>query len=531
MPKAGRFIAILILLTGWLAAAGGAASVRAAGQPPGPDRFAVMTVDVTSYAWWLTQWADNQVICDVFVDHEGLPTSGEIYRACGETIYNQWLATPPCPQAAAGEDTAACTGYYLHFSASAPTRREISVTLPPAVVWLSLGGCTPEPPANRCESLPTLVLTGEEPLPNEFITSIEGALDGKAFTCGPACELPLSKTGKDGAPLLFWAYSTYGDSSETFEAQVRVVEAEDGWYVDVLSSQWTGPPAGDCAQAWEALPPPGGPPPWLATPDDPADLASSIPYDYLAGNLIAGGVVDVSACPDGGLLPSGAASTCGQEAARRAVNDWQNRFDALILEVAQDTGIPGQLLKNLFSRESQFWPGVLRGTPEAGLGQMTENGADTALLWNPSFYEQFCPLVLANDTCQKGYVRLKEEQQTLLRGALLRSVNAFCADCPLALDLSKADLSVDIFAQTLLGNCAQTGRILRNVSGKAPGKVSTYEDLWRFTLVNYNAGPGCLSLAVQNTHRAGKPLDWENIAAQLTPVCRGAIDYVTDISQ
>jgi len=42
--------------------------------------------------------------------------------------------------------------------------------------------------------------------------------------------------------------------------------------------------------------------------------------------------------------------------------------------------LPAQLLKNLFARQSQFWPGVFRDNPDAGLSQLTENGADPALL-------------------------------------------------------------------------------------------------------------------------------------------------------
>jgi hypothetical protein len=279
------------------------------------------------------------------------------------------------------------------------------------------------------------------------------------------------------------------------------------------------------------FPPVGGLPDWLSTPQNPADLASNIPYEYLAGNLIVQGVVDVSACADGGLLPGGAASQCGLEAAQPAVQEWQNRFDVLILDVARETGIPAQLLKNLFSRESQFWPGIFTNKPEVGLGQMTENGADTTLLWNPSFYEQFCPLVLEESVCRKGYTFLKTEDQAMLRGALVHSVDAFCANCPLGIDLRRADFSVSVFAETLLANCEQTGRLIHNLTDYAPGQVSTYEDLWRFTLVNYNAGPGCLSLALKATRSAGQLLDWEHVSSYLTPVCKGASDYVNDISQ
>ena len=103
------------------------------------------------------------------------------------------------------------------------------------------------------------------------------------------------------------------------------------------------------------------------------------------------------------------------------------------------------------------------------------------------------------EECGSGYLHIEEDQQELLRQALISSVNASCEECPLGLDLSQADFSVGVFAHTLLANCEQTGRLVRNVSGKAPGEVASYEDLWKMTLVNYNAGPGCFGDAF-NAH-------------------------------
>jgi hypothetical protein len=66
--------------------------------------------------------------------------------------------------------------------------------------------------------------------------------------------------------------------------------------------------------------------------------------------------------------------------------------------------------------------------------------------------------------------------------------------------------------------------------GSASGQTASYEDLWRFTLVNYNAGPGCLGLAVDKTGSLGEPLDWASVSSHLTPACQGALDYVNAIS-
>jgi hypothetical protein len=241
--------------------------------------------------------------------------------------------------------------------------------------------------------------------------------------------------------------------------------------------------------------------------------------------------VDASGCPDGGLLPDGGANQCGQEAARPAVDEWQNQFDALIMNTAGETGVPAQLLKNLFARESQFWPGIFKASPDAGLGQLTENGADTALLWNPSFFGQYCPLVLSSKACSKGYLHLKEEDQQMLRQALVSTVNASCENCPLGIDLSQANFSVSVFAHTLLANCEQAGQVIYNVLRQSPGDVASYEDLWKFTLVNYNAGPGCLTLAVDDTWAAEHVLTWDALSSHMTEVCAPAKDYVNDISQ
>jgi hypothetical protein len=505
-------------------------------QPSGPDRVAAVYVDYTSYEWWMVSWKDNQIACAFYTDHDGLPTDNDIYTGCGETLYDKWAATAPCENIQAGGSTSSCPGYYLNYIKSSPSRRKIGVTLPPAVVWLTLEGCTPSSSTNYCLEQPILVLTGNEPLPNESISSIAGALNGEAFTCEATCELTMPVTGEDSIELDFWANSSYGDSSPAYQAQVRVAEFETEagthyWYVDVLSSQWTGNPTAGCAQIWGAFPPVGGPPAWLSTPKNAEDLASNIPYDYLAGHLIRQGAVDVSNCTDDGLLASGGASTCGQEAARPAVEDWQNSFDDTILKAANDAGIPAQLLKNLFSRESQFWPGMINRVTEVGLGQLTDNGADTALLWNPSFYEQFCPLVLADSVCRKGYPQLQPNEQAMLRGALVSSADAYCANCPLGLDLRQADFSVSVFAETLQANCGQVAQLIHNYLWISPGQVSSYEDLWKFTLVNYNAGSGCLSLAIEGTIDIGEELNWENLSQHLTPVCEGAKDYVEDISQ
>jgi len=501
--------------------------------PPGPDRFSVVVVDYTKYFWWLRRWGETDVECMIEIDHEGLPTPGDIYIDCGENIYEKWIAQPPCLES----NTDLCKGFFLVLVDSQPAQKEVSTILPPPTVQVTVENCNPVYTSSTsiCEFEPILVLTGIEPLPDYTIIGIEGLYGSQPFNCGPLCRLQLPVTGEQGVTLQFWAYSSYGDSSEVFNALVRVALADEGdpdrsfWYVDVLSSQWAGVPVASCVQAWGVLPPVGGPPEWLSTPTESEKLGTDVPYNYLAAQLIRSGMVDASSCADGGLLPDGGASACGMEVARGAVTQWQNQFDSIILNVAKDSGVPAHLLKNIFAVESQFWPGATLKS-DIGLGQLTELGADTTLLWNPPFFHQFCPLVMDSAECSKGYLNLTEEQQAYVRLALIDAVNANCEECPLGIDLDRANFSIGIFAHTLLANCEQAGQLVENITGSPAGTSATYEDLWKFTLVNYNAGPGCLGDALDVTVGRDQPLNWENLSSNLEPACQGAIEYVNEIS-
>ncbi len=528
-------LAVLLTLVGLAGEPARQSRASTPSAPPGPDRVATITVDYTAYEWWMATWNKNIVVCSLVVDHPGQPTLGEVYQNCDRNVYLTFKDQPSCN---IGEKKR-CEGYYLVLIQTSQAQKQVTVTLPPPEVWLSLEGCDSVSRAgtNICENQPILVMKGDEPLPNEHILRLEGTMDGQPFTCDPTCKLLLRPTDADGVTMQFWAWSSYGDSSVVFTAQVRVAQANQNnpdkasLYVDVLSSQWKGVRLASCSEIWNTFAPVGGPPHWLSTPQDASELSSDIPYSYLSANLILEGVVDASSCPDGGLLPGGGANECGQEVARPAAEAWQNQFDNLIMRAAQDTGVPAQLLKNLFARESQFWPGVFKAVADTGLGQLTENGADTTLLWNPSFFAQYCPLVLSAQACSEGYLHLQAKQQKLLREALVASVDATCNNCVLGIDLSRADFSIGVFAHTLLASCEQTGQVIYNTVGQPPADVASYEDLWKYTLVDYNAGAGCLSLALDAAWTAEHRLTWETVSSLFTDVCAPARDYVNDISK
>jgi hypothetical protein len=211
---------------------------------------------------------------------------------------------------------------------------------------------------------------------------------------------------------------------------------------------------------------------------------------------------------------------------------WQNQFDARIIEVAKDTGVPSQLMKNLFAQESQFWPGMFKVEREYGLGQITDKGADTILLWNQQFYTQFCPLVLSQEYCDKGYLNLPDDAAAMLRGALAIEAKSDCPGCKAGVDLTNASFSVKLFANTLLANCEQAAQIVFNATGEIPGAVSSYEDLWRISIANYHAGPGCVSYAAYAAWAAnGRELLWDEMKEQFTEACLGVVPYVEKITK
>jgi hypothetical protein len=532
----------IILLSGLLLAGVmlvGSTNPATAEEGEYPHRTTTIVVSYTEYEWWVRSWESNKHLCQVFTDYEGPPKANEIYIYCGEEIYETWANTETCPEALKGNPDA-CTGVYLHLVSKTPKEKEVIIELPTPEASVSLVDCYPTETQHLCSELPSLQITAQEPLPNEHITHIQGRLNDIPFMCeGQVCEVPLRVTPSKGVTLEFWADSSYGDSSKQYRGRVRVLESgvsdppeTSGWYVNLISEGWAGKQAGACEQAWEAFPPIGTPPDWLANPIRPELLASDIPLAYLAGRLIQNDAIDASMCVNNGLLMNGYASQCGLSKAREEVTRWQNLFDKRIIETAQQVGIPSQTLKRVFIQESQFWPTLNQYTyDEYGLGQLTELGADTVLLWNPDFFNQFCPLMLSDEVCENGYAQMEEEHQILLRGALLANINAACPECTLGIDLDNVFESISVFGETMVGNCRQTGQIITSATGSVPGEVSTYEDLWLFTLINYHAGAGCLAEAVDQVVSSGRPITWENVAFELEVNCPHAVDYAREITK
>ena len=90
-------------------------------------RTTTIIVPYTEYEWWLISWSNNDVVCRIYTDHEGVPTSEEVFRDCGNKLGKLWQITPPC-KITNEESTPAtdCKGLYLHLASSQPQERKSS---------------------------------------------------------------------------------------------------------------------------------------------------------------------------------------------------------------------------------------------------------------------------------------------------------------------------------------------------------------------------------------------------------------------
>ena len=269
---------------------------------------------------------------------------------------------------------------------------------------------------------------------------------------------------------------------------------------------------------------------WLDTPAIAAGLQTNRPLTYLAGKLIAAGYVDVSSCNGSALLVNGYASPCGLTLAMPYVFVWQNRFDALILNAAIEEQIPAAMFKNLLIQESQMWPQASRHVPpEYGIGQLTENGTDTLLMWNNPFFKKICNQALEPEKCKKDYLSISASERAFLRGATLIQVRADCTNCSNRLDLNLTEKSIAIFAAAIKANFRQVDQIVKNLTGQAAVSQMEWQEVWKLAAANYHAGPGCTSSAMRATLKDKKPLRWKYISKNFQTGCTSAVDYVEHI--
>ena len=110
-----------------------------------------------------------------------------------------------------------------------------------------------------------------------------------------------------------------------------------------------------------------------------------------------------------------------------------------------------------------------------------------------------------------------------LHGSLALQAQSDCRDCPTGIDLTNVYFTVSLFANTLQANCAQVARTVYTATGQMAGRVATYEDLWRLTIANYHAGPGCTSFAIHQAWETQQTLNWDVVRSRFTePKCRSS---------
>ena len=79
------------------------------------------------------------------------------------------------------------------------------------------------------------------------------------------------------------------------------------------------------------------------------------------------------------------ANECGLQKSKSHLLDRQNIYDETIYQTALHYHLPPRIIKGIFSRESQFTPEAT--TYEFRLGHITDNGADTLLMYDPKIFE------------------------------------------------------------------------------------------------------------------------------------------------
>jgi hypothetical protein len=267
---------------------------------------------------------------------------------------------------------------------------------------------------------------------------------------------------------------------------------------------------------------------WLMTSEENTDLTTTNRYDILAGALLSSGLVDGSTCPSNGLNPDGSANGCGVELTTDHVITWQNQYDETIRTASQANGLPPKVVKAVIAVESQFWPGANWTPGEIGLGQMTGFGADLVLMWRPDYFQSICQKAFGENGCAAQYLFLEPSTQNLLRGMVLREIDATCPNCPGGVDLEKGKQAVQVLTETLNASCLQSARIITMVTGKSPASLLSYDDYWRLVLANYHAGAGCVYQALRKTRN---PNNWSAIASNFSSGCTSGAAYIRRIEE
>ena len=349
---------------------------------------------------------------------------------------------------------------------------------------------------------PYVILTAFDT--NSAVTvEIKGFENLREFLCTDLpCALPLN----GDSSIRFFAVNSEGRKSAEVQARVRVDTRDDGFYVVIQSVNQFTLYHDSCGSIWGVTDEDDLP--WFDFPPSPFLLNTDKTLHLLSARLITSGVVDASDCSYGGLgAGANYVNGCGIERTASKMIEWQNQFDFSIWTTSLDVGIPPRVLKTLIEYESQFWPSNQRFyVDEIGLGQINQLGIDVLLRQSPEFYNQICPRVYSN--CALPYTSLDPSEQAIVRGSIIRSIDAECPSCEYGIDLEKASQSITVIGHLLKAECEMVDYL--NLAGRPD---VDYSDLWRFTMATYHSGFVCVRDAVRAARDAKSPaLDWESVS-------------------
>ena len=486
---------------------------------------AVSAADKVQTIWQLAYWSNYDTACTILLDEDRTPTNEEIQRACGDALYQTWLTTPLCENTYGSDPSkAACTGVFLRRVGQQTVVDSYEAALAElqqknlSQIRFDVTNINCDP-GELCVDKPQILLIAHGPENDSMIRTVhirigtfEGACDGNA------CQMKLPASDEAGAWLEYWAMDSDGNQSNHFWIKFRAVPLQNGgqtvYRYDVLGDAFPDEGAYG-SDVWYIFPAVGTEmDPLLEKVPTAEYLVTKHKLRLLAAKLINFGKADTSMCQNYGLNLDGTPNGCGEEQTALAVYEYQNRYDLLIYDAAKQQKVPARLVKGLIAQESQFWPGSSDNPYEYGLGCITESGADMLLRWNSAYYLKICTNAypLNRDSCYSGFSGLDEKKQIALRGVVISKVGT--------------DEEIEMLAAAIRGSVYQVNQIVANATGETASAVSTYEDMWKFTIANYYSGSGCLYNAMTQVNSYGMKLTWENVRRYMTGKCALADQYV-----
>lgn len=194
-------------------------------------------------------------------------------------------------------------------------------------------------------------------------------------------------------------------------------------------------------------------------------IATDKPLHMLAGKLIWHGIAKPVCDGNSGLDPyTLAANACGLSTTRADVYRWQNQFDAEIYAAALQYNVPAALIKRMMSVESQFWLWWETPAGETGLMQITDNGIDTLMRFDPA-QPVIDPFYWQRDDLGKFYAR-----------AWVRDMLT-CHACKMEDLIAHIKKNIPLYARTLAAFHCRAVTLNPALTG---------HDQWRQAVVDYN---------------------------------------------